>query len=336
MLDASTSIVITSHVSPDPDAVCSSVLLCEIIRHNFPGKKVVTALEEYPSTDLSFITGYDQIVFAPLVATIEANRPDLLIITDADSYDRVTKLDGATLREYVKANGLKTIVIDHHELSNIDQVDLLINRGRAAASQEVYWLCFEALGLNKPEGFAQTTMIGILDDTNRFMYYYPHYSETLAIAGQLIEAGVDVQKLDARLRRYTLAQMAVFSHLASNIQVADGYTYTFISDQFAQDWLATGKAVADFKRGKAHFVDQYIRNIGENMWGFLIAQDLTTPGVYFSSFRATRGSLDAAKLAQSLGGNGHAESAAAKIEAASVNEAIQKVRVAIKKYANAS
>jgi phosphoesterase RecJ-like protein len=323
------TILVTSHLSPDQDAICSALLLGETLRTNFPDKKVVVTLEDPSVYKLDFVADYSSISFGNLLATLEMVKPDLMIITDTDNYDRVSRNDGAKIRDLATNTGMKLVVIDHHELSKVDKIDVLINEGSAAAVQEAFRTCFTRLKLKRPEGYAQTTMVGILSDTDRFKYYYPHYSETFAIAGELVEQGVDIQKLDAQLRRFTPDEIRVMGHLAANITVRDGYSFAYISDAFAQEWLKEARPVADFKSGRANFGDQFIRNVGDNLWGFTLYQDLSEPGTYRVSFRSTRGVRDVAKLAQSLGGGGHAESAAAQVEAKNVEQALQAIEKAI-------
>ena len=235
------------------------------------------------------------------------------------------------IRAIVKERGIKTAAFDHHEPTHNDELALLVNRGVAAASQEVYHLCFDVLGLQPPKGYEQMTMLAILDDTDRFKYHYPNYTETLQIAGKLIDSGIDVQKLDARLRRFTVDQMLIMGHLASNIHAEEGYTYSYISDEYAAEWVRAGKAIADIRLGRAYFVDHFIRNISDNLWGFVVFPDLTAPtGTYYASFRATRGSMNVETIGTSFGGGGHSESAGAKILAPNVDQAIRQVQAAIK------
>src|SRR5437868_1046243 len=90
LIEESSRILITSHTSPDPDALASLLLMGTTMMLNFPDKKVVMVLEEQPS-GLDFLNNYQQIKFAPLNEQVNHFTPDLFIIVDANSYRRVSR-----------------------------------------------------------------------------------------------------------------------------------------------------------------------------------------------------------------------------------------------------
>src|SRR5437016_13425589 len=93
LLREAEKILITSHISPDPDAISSVLLLGRTLMENFPTKHVLMSLEEKPSRDLSFLAGYSQIVFKPVVETLGSFIPDLLAVVDANNYARISRND---------------------------------------------------------------------------------------------------------------------------------------------------------------------------------------------------------------------------------------------------
>src|SRR4051812_25264309 len=121
IVDNSGTILITSHVSPDPDAVCSVLLLTETLKNNYQDKKIFAVLEEKPSQDLSFLKGYDGITFQPIAQTIKDHKPDLLVIVDANSYKRISREEADEIQTLVAKSAIKTAVIDHHEPDDKDQ-----------------------------------------------------------------------------------------------------------------------------------------------------------------------------------------------------------------------
>lgn len=331
LLAASSKIVVTSHISPDADAVSSLLLLSETLRINYPRKQILAVLEEKPDHDFSFLDGYNNIEFRPLAESL-GQSPDLLIITDANKLERVSRNDWQKLGQIIQQQHLKTVVIDHHEDSDKDEVDIFINNKAPAATQEVFILLFEKLAMTKPKGYAQPTMLGILSDTNRFKYYNPAHRQTFRIVSDMIDEGVSIEKLENRLSRYSSARLNVLRHLLENLASLDAdYSYSFIDDEFAAQWQAGGGNNADYKIGLELFINQYIRNIDDNFWGFVVYPDIIGgQGQYQASFRSVHGYTDVSKIAQTLGGGGHKSAAAAKIKATSVHQAIDKVRQAIK------
>ena len=332
LIEKSERILITSHISPDPDAVSSVLLLGRALKESFQDKKIVMVMEEEPLSDLSFLHGYDLLKFVSLNQTLVDLEPDLFVIVDANSYGRVARNEGEQIRSFVakRKEKLTTIIIDHHELEGCEDVDIFINNKRPACAEEVYALCFEQLRLKKPEGYAEAALLGIVSDTQRIRFDHPGYRETYRIVSDLQDAGASVEKLEARLERHNKNELEVIGHLATNITGHDGYTYSFISDEFLNDWRAKNKPVADLKNATELFVNTFIRSFEGNNWGFVVYPELVAgPGWWGVSFRALSGIKDVASIANKLGGGGHKPAAGAKIKAKSVEEAIQKVQQAI-------
>ena len=321
-------ILITSHISPDPDAISSALLLTRTLEVNYPDKKIVAALEERPNRDLSFLTDYEKIRFGPLNEVTGQFSPELFIIVDANKFDRVSRLAKDQLAEFIAQNGVKTAVIDHHEPHDLDQVDVYINNHFPASSQEVYDLCFNRWRLSKPGGYAETTLIGIITDTYRFKYKNPRHRETFRLVSDLIDAGADIEQLDNRLEHYAPGELKVVAELAVNFSSEANYNFSFVSDEFVDSWRGSG-VDDDFKSATELFTNQFLRNTGSNRWGFIVNQELSEPGKYHVSFRAAGDIRDVSIIASTLGGGGHKPAAGAKFVAVSIEDAIDKVKAAI-------
>jgi phosphoesterase RecJ-like protein len=335
IVDNSGTILITSHVSPDPDAVCSVLLLTETLKNNYQDKKIFAVLEEKPSQDLSFLKGYDGITFQPIAQAIKDHKPDLLVIVDANSYKRISREEADEIQTLVAKSAIKTAVIDHHEPDDKDQTDVYINGGCPATVQEVYSLLFDKFKLPKPPGYEEVTMLGILSDTNRFRYKNPKHRETFELVSDLIDAGADIEKLEARLDFYSPEQLAVVAELLNNLVSDKGFNYSFIGDAFMGDWQAQAKSFDEFHSGTDLFVNSYIRNIRPNTWGFIAYKDpMFAEPTYHISFRAQNGSQDVSAIARALGGGGHKPAAGAVIKAAGIEDALTKIKDAIEKTAD--
>lgn len=320
-------IFITSHVSPDPDAICSVLLLLNTLKLNFVAKEFLICLEEKPAKDVSFLAGYDEIKFEPLLPAMESYNPDLFVVLDANKFDRVSRKDGQKIREYVKRQGVKSVIVDHHEPQDKDDVDLYINDSCPATVQNVYEICFNKLGLKKPEGYGDITMLGILDDTGRFLYENSKHQQTFEIVNKLVDDGASIETLWNRLFRYTERQLEVISELFNNLVAGDGYTYSFLDDDFCIQWLESNKSAAKLKGAVDWFKDNFLRNIENNTWGFVVYRDTAEEKkIYSVSFRAIDGTKDVAALARKLEGGGHKAAAGGHTEASNVDEAIEKVK----------
>jgi len=319
-------ILITSHISPDPDAVSSLLLLGTTLKLNFPAKQIRMVIEEEPD-GLNFLTSYEQIEFKQLPSVLEEFNPQLFIMVDANNFERCSRQHGAEIREYVAKKQIKTAIIDHHEPEGKDDEAVYINSGNPASAQEVYELCFKGLKLQKPNGYAQTTMLGLYADTGGFAYHNPRHSETLALADELIAAGADIELIKNAIYQYTEDDLRVFGELAANIGSSADYTYSFVRDEFVGDWLKAGKTAAELHRGTEVFVNDFIRNIGGRKWGFIVYKNVLYGDNFYSvSLRSVGDVKDVSDIARKLDGGGHKPAAGGKVQAANVQEAIEKVR----------
>ena len=121
--------------------------------------------------------------------------------------------------------------------------------------------------------------------------------------------------------------MAIFSVLAKNLtDSGKGYTYSYVdqSDISSNDSEAV-KGACEI------FTGQYIRNIGDNYWGFIVYPEEVNGAVSYSvSLRSVNDVKDVSGIAGELGGGGHKAAAGAKgIIAPTALEAVKKVEAVI-------
>lgn len=328
LIDASSKILITSHISPDPDAISSVLALGRTLELNYPDKSVRMALEERPAKDISFLEGYNSIHFGPLMGEFEAFKPDLVVIVDAMSYRRVSRQGFEKLTELAKSNESKLAIIDHHTKEGLESNDLYINDRLAATALQLYLLLFKEMNLKKPANIADTLLLGIVTDTGRHRYDDPHHRVTFGVVSDLIDAGASIEQLENRLDRYTSDEMRALSDLAGHMtDSGKGYSYTFIGDDLADKQYNA----PSFKMACEVFTSQFMRNFEQNKWGFIVYPEIIDgQKTYSVSFRAVSGEKDVSKIAGQLGGGGHVQAAGAKnIKASTVDEAVRTVEAAI-------
>lgn len=332
LIESSKRILVTSHVSPDPDALCSILLLGQILKKNFPEKQIKLALEENLAWDLSFLQGYHDVEFGSIFNQVKTWQPDLITIVDAATLNRISRNEFSDLKKLVSDNHIKIAAIDHHPKEEPLEAEVYINDGKAAAVQQIYEVCFNELKLEKPDGYAETTLLGILRDTGRFKYDNPDCKNTFELVSQLLDTGASIEELEFKLERYSQDELEVLAHLIGNTKDSgQGYTYTFIDDDFAENWEKDGKPESSLKSGSDIFSGQFLRNVENNFWGFIVYPEFkTTPKSYSLSFRSVSGGVDVSAIASKLGGGGHKPAAGAKnIKAANVNETIEIVKQVI-------
>ena len=326
--------MITAHVSPDPDAVASVILLGTTLKLNYPDKEIKLVLEEEPA-NLDSLTGYDQIEFMPIAKALNDFAPQLFFLLDGNNYERCSRHDGQKIRDYLRENSVKTVVIDHHELADKDEVDIFINNGSMATAQDVYDICFHQLKLKPPQDYAQIAMVGLYADSGGFAYSKGNNEDSVFdLAKELVNHGAKIEDAKNFLSQYNDADIQVLNELLTNLSSTQDYTYSFLGDQFIKEWSSSGKSQAELKTGVGTFLNEYLRNIDGRQWGLIVFKNtLDGDDMYSVSFRAVNGVKDVAQIARRLDGGGHKPAAGGKVQAANLEDAIQKVKEAIAKSA---
>jgi phosphoesterase RecJ-like protein len=296
LIESSGRILITSHISPDPDSVSSIILLGTTLKFNYPEKAIDIVLEDRP-VGLDFIEGFNQINFGPVLDALKAAQPDLFIMLDGNNYERASRHDGGLVRQVIKDIALKTVIIDHHEEDGRDQVDLYINNQSPAAALDVYEICFDELGLKQPAGAIQTAMTGFYADTGGFVYVKAGQQEKLfKFAERLVSMGANIESVKYALENYSLEDAQLISSLLSNLSTNAGYSFSYLSDDFVNSWINSGKSQLEFQKPTNAFLNQYIRNINGNKWGFIVFKNTLQGDNYYSvSFRSQNGEPDVSK-----------------------------------------
>ncbi|MBX4197665.1 hypothetical protein KW801_03905, partial [Candidatus Saccharibacteria bacterium] len=144
------------------------------------------------------------------------------------------------------------------------------------------------------------------------------------------QAGADIETIKNQLTQYSDEDLLTLGELMGNAAHQADYTYSYIRDEFIDEWLAKGQNQAALNRATGAFLDDYIRNIGGRKWGFIVYKNSLHGNNYYSaSFRAVSGVKDVSVIAGKLGGGGHKPAAGAKFEANTVEDAIRKVQAVI-------
>ena len=320
-------ILVTSHVSPDSDALTSLLLAGLTLAQNFPDKEVNMTLEDRIKSH-SYLPGYKQIHFIPLDQALNRYKPELIICLDGMNFDRFSRAS-EKVRDWVKENKPKIVIIDHHEDRSVEKNDLYINQGSPAVVQDIYELFFNGMKLNKPDGYPVLTLTGLFSDTGGFTYKNNRHSATFELIDELISVGGNLEEISASFANYSHDQMVALEELIKNLKVEAGYSYSYLSDDFVRQWVKSGKSYSDLSEAKAHFVNSYVRNIEGNRWGFAVYPNSSFE-TYDVSLRSQSDVRDVSKIAAKLGGGGHKPAAGQKgIKAKSAQEVVDMVLKAI-------
>ncbi|SDB45338.1 phosphoesterase RecJ domain-containing protein [Streptococcus henryi] len=192
------TIIIHRHQRPDPDAIGSQAGLRQLLRHNFPEKRILATGINEPT--LAWMTSMDEVTDsdyqgALVIVTDTANTPRI----DDDRYQ----------------NGDFLIKIDHHP--NEDPYgDILYVDTTASSASEIITDFALATDLELTAEAARLLYTGIVGDTGRFLYPATS-SKTLNIAATLRGYDFDFSAISRQMDSfpYKIAKLQgyVFDHL---------------------------------------------------------------------------------------------------------------------------
>lgn len=192
------TIIIHRHQRPDPDALGSQIGLRELLRTNFPDKRILATGVDEPT--LAWVAKMDQV-------SDEAYQKALVIVTDTANRPRIDDERYSLGREIIK--------IDHHPNEDPYGDLLYVNTQASSASEIIADFAFE-MGLQLTDEVARLLYIGIVGDTGRFLYAATT-SKTMSIASKLREFDFDFaaisREMDSFPFKIAKLQGYVFEHM---------------------------------------------------------------------------------------------------------------------------
>ena len=170
-------IVIARHIGPDPDAIGSEIALRDLIKHNFPNKKVYAVG-----------AGVSRFKYLGVLDKVDESKLThaLLIIVDVPTFERV---DSAYLPRYDYS-----IKIDHHPCDH-KVCDLeLVDTKSSSVCQLITELIYKTK-LKITDEIASKLYLGIVADSDRFLLSYTT-PKTLELSAKLLnDYNIDLMTL---------------------------------------------------------------------------------------------------------------------------------------------
>ena len=187
LIEAAERIVILTHLSPDGDAVGSSLGLYHFLKEI--GKEpVVIVPNRFPSF-LNWMSGA-----ADIVVLEEKHKEVQGLITEADllicvDFNDLKRIDGA--KPFVEQSHAKKILIDHH-LSPEAFADVTISHPEISSSSELVFrlICRMGFFQNITKACAEAIYVGMMTDTGNFSYA-SQSPEIYHIISELLSKGID-------------------------------------------------------------------------------------------------------------------------------------------------
>ncbi|NLL44661.1 MAG: bifunctional oligoribonuclease/PAP phosphatase NrnA [Mollicutes bacterium] len=227
------TIVIARHIGPDPDALASQIALRDIILNTFPKKKVYTV--GCPASKFKYLGTLDKF-------NEEMYYNSLLIAVDVPDKARVDGIDPDRFSNSIK--------IDHHPYVETFCKLEWIDPTASSSSQMIVELALNTK-LRITKEAAEKLFMGIVADTNRFMFYYTT-PKTFDLVSMLIKkTNIDFTNLYENLYFRPLKEVKFQGYIANNFTITEnGLAYILLTEdilnQFNVDAATAGNMVNEF------------------------------------------------------------------------------------------
>ncbi len=279
------SILVTSHLRPDGDAV-GSVLGLGLALQN-AGKDVQMVLMDGVPSSFQHLTGCDQI----------SNRPkdifDTSFVLDCSDVQRVGDI--------FNQNHIPTINIDHH-VTNLGFARINIVNQQVSATAEMLYELIPLTGLTIQKPIAEALLTGIITDTIGFRTSNMH-AKTLRIVADLMEKGCDLPFLYQKaLINRSFESAKLWGVGLSNLQKEGRIAWAVLTQEDRKAVGYPGKDDAD--------LINVLSSLEEIDIAIIFVEQ--SNGKVKVSWRARKG-YDVSHIATSFGGGGHEPAAGAEI-----------------------
>lgn len=286
------SFLVSTHVSPDGDAIGSMLGMYHLLRAL--GKRRITcACADAVPRLYRWLPAVEEVVD---VSGVQGPY-DLVVIVDVSRRSRIGNVSDAI------PAGTPVLVVDHH-LDDEPCGDVNFIDPSYAAVGEIIADLFEAAGLCMSREAAECAYVALTTDTGSF-----RFSSTTArshrVAARMLDAGIDVGEISGRIfDAMTLAKFRVMAHVLSHLQFAQGGRVAFgeVTLREIQELDSTGEEL-----------DGLI-NFARNIDGVEVAMLLKEVGPACTKVSLrSRPSFNSAVFLQRFGGGGHAAAAGATL-----------------------
>lgn len=286
LLLAQDKLVLCPHVSPDGDALGSTLALKMALEK--AGKKVTVMVDDDVPKAFGFLPQINCFVKPANSEVVEA---DLLVVLDASSLDRIGKVAQA-----VKAKAIANI--DHH-ISNTQFADYLYLNTEAAATAEILCNLVEKLGITPDKDLATCLYTGIYTDCGSFRYANTTPG-TMRAAAKLLEYGARPNEISDALGTNTRANIEMLGKVLQTLAFYnDGKISTLEINSDLYDKDVNTDNFISFAR--------YIEGVD-----VAVLFKAVEPAVTRVSMRSQ--DTDVAAIALSFGGGGHVRAAGCTVE----------------------
>ena len=290
------SVAVTTHINADGDGCGSEAALARILMSRGMNVSIVNPTP-WPET-YDFLLGED-VTDASSLGAAGIRKADLLVVLDISD---VKRLGG--LADAVRKLRKPKLVIDHHIPSDEPPSTEILSDTSACATGELIYDVAVTLGAEITPEIAVSLYVAMLTDTGGFRFSNTS-ARCLAVAGQLLAAGVEPEEMYRRLyASHPIGRLHLLRDALATLEVDPAYGISWIS-------VAAGAAEEYGLRSEdLDGLAEHPRSVGGTKLAIFF-RDLGH-GKIKVSFRST-GEVDVNAFARQFGGGGHARASGALI-----------------------
>jgi phosphoesterase RecJ-like protein len=293
---AGRSVAISTHINSDGDGCGSETALARLLEAQGMNVRIVNPTP-WPET-FRFLLGTD-VTDASGQGPAALRGIDLLIVVDIADVKRL-----GSLADTVRGLEVPKLVIDHHIPGDEPPSQNMLADITACATGELIYDLAVTLGFEITPEIARGLYVAILTDTGGFRFSNTS-ARCLALAGQLLAAGVEPEEMYRRLyASLPIGRLHLLRDALATLEVDPAYGISWIS-------VAAGAAEEyGLKSEDLEGIAEHPRSVGGTRLAVFF-RDLGH-GKIKVSFRST-GSVNVNDFAKKFGGGGHARAAGALI-----------------------
>lgn len=192
LLDEPKHIVVTCHTNPDGDAIGSVTAMVKVLGR-LGHEAVAVAPDSWPD-NLKWVPGADLILnYAKRKEEVDAllKEADLIFLMDHNQLSRMKELgDAVALCE------AKRVMIDHHLDPDRECCELVVSDSSLCAASEVLFRLMQQMGWDEGLTYDEATCLytGMMTDTGGFTFA-SNRPDLFLIVSRLLQTGIDKDKI---------------------------------------------------------------------------------------------------------------------------------------------
>jgi bifunctional oligoribonuclease and PAP phosphatase NrnA len=293
---AGRSVAISTHINADGDGCGSETALARLLTARGMKVKIVNPTP-WPETFRFLLK--DDVTDETDKGPSALRGIDLLVVLDISDVKRL-----GSLADTVRGLTIPKVVIDHHIPSDEPPSQNMLADVTACATGELIYDVAMTLGIEITPDIACGLYVAMLTDTGGFRFSNTS-ARCLAVAGQLLAAGVEPEEMYRRLyASLPIGRLHLLRDALATLEVDPAYGISWIS-------VAAGAAEEyGLKSEDLEGIAEHPRSVGGTRLAVFF-RDLGH-GKIKVSFRST-GTVNVNDFARKFGGGGHARAAGALI-----------------------